>query len=160
MTIKRVYEGGSDSGGPQLVGRWRYTLTGPDGAVKDERVGTNVVCTNGKEFLASFLASAAAAASTFTCRYVAIGTDSTAETAANTALGTELARVSGVVSYASGCIYRVTATFAAGTGTGAIAEYGIFSSSTGGTLLNRDTESVINKGASDTLTATCELTIS
>jgi hypothetical protein len=156
--VTRVY--GEDEAGAKLVGRWRYTLTGPDGAIKDERVGTNVVCTNGKEFLASFLYSAAVAASTMTCRYVAIGTDATAEAAANTALGTELARVSGVVSYVSGAIYRVTGTFAAGTGTGAIAEYGIFSSSTGGTLLNRDTEAVITKGAADTLTATCELTIS
>lgn len=157
--VTRVY-GESDAKGLTMSGRWRYVLTGPDGAVKDERTGTNVVCTNGKEFLASFLYSAAVAASTFTCRYVAIGTDATAEAAADTALGTELARVSGIVSYVSNQIYRVTATFAAGTGTGAIAEYGIFSSSAAGTMLNRDTEAVINKGASDTLTATCELTIS
>jgi len=156
--VTRVY--GDDSKGVQLQGRWRYVLTGPDGTVKDDRVGTNIVCTNGKEFLASFLYSAAVAPSTFTCRYVAIGTDSSAESAANTALGTELARVSGVVSYLSGQIYRVTGTFAAGTGTGAIVEYGVFSSATAGTMLNRDTEAVINKGASDTLTATCELTIS
>lgn len=157
MTLDRVY---GDEKGVALRGRWTYVLAGPDGAEKDRRVGTNVVCTNGKEFLASFLYSAAVAASTFTCRYVAIGTDATAEAAANTALGTELARVSGVVSYVSNQIYRITATFAAGTGTGAIAEYGVFSSSTGGTMLNRDTEAVINKAAGDTLTAQCELTIS
>lgn len=146
--------------GIQLQGRWSATLLGPDGAVKQRVQGDNVVCTNGKEFLASFLYSSAVAAATFTCRYVAIGTDTTAEAAGNTALGTELARVSGVVSYVSNQIYRVTATFAAGTGTGAIAEYGVFSSSTGGTMLNRDTEAVINKGASDTLTVQCDLTIS
>ena len=152
--MDRVY------GGVSLKGRWKATLQGPDGAVKQQVQGSNVVCTNGKEFLASFLYSAAAAASTFTCKYVAIGTDSTAEAAANTALGTEVARHTGTVSYVSGQIYRVSATFAAGTGTGAIVEYGILSSSTGGTLLNRDTESVINKGASDTLTVTCDLTLS
>lgn len=144
----------------ELVGRWKVVLRGPDGQVKEERTGINVVCTNGKEFLASLLYSAAAAASTNTVRYVAVGTDSTAEAAANTALGTELARVSGVVSYVSGAIYRVTGTFPAGTGTGAIVEYGVFSSSTGGTMLNRDTEAVINKGASDSLEATCDLTLS
>ena len=157
MSINRVY---GDSKGLALSGRWTYVLTGPDGAEKDRRTGTNVVCTNGKEFLASFLYSAAVAASTFTCRYVAIGTDATAEAAANTALGTELARVSGVVSYVSGQIYRLTGTFPAGTGTGAIVEYGVFSSLTAGTLLNRDTEAVINKGAGDTLQASCELTLS
>jgi hypothetical protein len=146
--------------GVALKGQWTATLRGPDGAVKQQVQGSNVVCTNGKEFLASFLYSAAAAPSTFTCRYVAIGTDATAEAAANTALGVESARVSGIVSYVSNQMYRVTGTFAAGTGTGAIVEYGIFSSSTGGTLLNRDTESVINKGAGDELTVRCDLTIS
>lgn len=146
--------------GVALKGRWRATLQGPDGGVKQVIEGDNVVCTNGKEFLASFLSSAAAGASTFTMKYVGIGTDSTAEAAANTALGTELARQTGTASYVSNQIYRVTATFAAGTGTGAIVEYGLFSSSTGGTLLNRDTESVVNKGASDTLTVQCDLTIS
>lgn len=143
-----------------LKGRWKMVLTDADGAVKQTVEGNNVICTNGKEFLARFLASAAAAASTFTCRYMAVGTDATAEAAANTALGTELARVSGVVSYVSNQIYKVTATFAAGTGTGAIVEYGLFSSSTGGTMLSRDTEAVINKGASDTLTAVCNITLS
>jgi hypothetical protein len=154
MTHEKVYKGVA------LEGQWALTLRGPDGAVKQQVQGDNVVCTNGKEFLASFLYSAAAAASTFTCKYVAIGTDATGELAANTALGTELARHTGTVSYVSGQIYRVTATFAAGTGTGAIAEYGILSSSTGGTLLNRDTEAVINKGASDSLEVRCDLTIS
>lgn len=148
------------SDGVKLVGRWRYELSGPDGALKDFRVGTNVVCTNGKEFLASFLYSAAVAASTFTCKYVAIGTDATAEAAGQTALFTESARHTGTVSYVSNQIYQVTATFAAGVGTGAIVEYGILSSATGGTLLARDTEAVINKGASDVLTVTAQFTLS
>ena len=143
-----------------LKGMWTKELRGPDGELKQRLVGPNVVCTNGKEFLASFLYSASVAASTFTMKYIAVGTDSTAEAAANTALGTELARHTATVSYVSNQIYRLTATFAAGTGTGAIVEYGCFSSSTGGTMLARDTESVINKGASDTLTVTAEFTLS
>jgi hypothetical protein len=148
------------SDGVKLVGRWRQELRGPDGAMKDFRVGTNVVCTNGKEFLASFLQSAAAAASTFTCRYVAIGTDSTAEAAAQTALFTESARQTGTASYLSGAIYQVTATFGTGVGVGAIVEYGLFSSNTAGTMLARDTEAVINKGANDTLTVVAQFTLS
>jgi hypothetical protein len=143
----------------QLVGRWNFILRGPNGEIKKKVNGKNVVCDNGKEFLASFLNSAAAAASTFTMKYVAIGTDSTSEAASNTALGTELSRHTGTVSYVSNQIYRVTATFATGSGTGAIVEYGIFSSNTGGTMFNRDTESVINKGANDTLEVTADLTI-
>ncbi len=144
----------------KLVGRWEAVLRGPNGEVKDSVKGKNVVCTNGKEFLASFLSSANAAAATFTMGYIAIGTDSTAEAAGNTALGTELSRHTGTVSYVSNQIYQVKATFATGSGTGAIAEYGLFSSNTAGTMLSRDTESVINKGANDTLTVTAQLTIS
>jgi hypothetical protein len=143
-----------------IKGRWKATLTGPDGTLKQEVQGNNVVVTNGKEFLASFLYSAAVAASTFTMRYVAIGSDSTAEAASNVALGTELARHTGTVSYVSGQIYQITATFGAGLGTGTIVEYGLFSSSTAGTMLARDTEGAIAKGAGDTLTVTAQFTIS
>jgi hypothetical protein len=145
--------------GMKLRGRWKATLES-GGVVKQVVEGDNVICTNGKEFLASFLSSAAAAASTFTCKYVAIGSDSTGEAAGNTALGTELARHTGTVSYVSGCIYQVTATFASGTGTGNVYEYGLLSSSTGGTLLSRDTETLIAKGASDSLTTVLQITIS
>lgn len=141
-----------------LNGRWTaYLYRGNDLVQTVE--GPNVVCTNGKEFLASFLYSAAAAASTFTCKYVAIGTDSTGEAAGNTALGTEVARTTGTASYVSNQIYQVTATFPSGTGTGAIVEYGLLSSSTAGTLLSRDTESVVNKGANDTLVTVVRITV-
>lgn len=164
MSFEPVYgpksKDGEEDNRVAIHGRWKKVLRGPDGQVKQVVEGTNVICTNGKEWLASFLNSAAAAAATFTMRYVAIGTDSTAEAASNTALGTEAARHTGTVSYVSNQIYQVTATFAAGAGTGAIVEYGLFSSSSAGTMLARDTESVINKGASDSLTVTAQLTLS
>lgn len=144
----------------RMKGEWFITLYGQDGRVKDRKQGFNVVTTVGKEFLASFLSSACAGAATFTGKYIAIGSDSTAEAVGNTALGTELGRQTGTASYISGQIFQVTATFAAGSGTGAIYEYGLFSSSTGGTLIARDTEAVINKGASDTLTVVAQLTVS
>ncbi len=145
----------------RLSGHWRCILHRGN-AVVQEVAGKNVVTTNGKDFLAAFLNAAAGGAATFTMRYVAVGTDATAEAAAQTALGAELARVSGVVSYVSGAIYQVTATFASGVGTGAIVEYGLFSTltSSAGTMLTRDTESVINKGANDTLTVVHQITLS
>lgn len=144
----------------QLVGKFFIELYGPDGDLIDYREGQNVVCTNGKEALASLLNAAAAAATTNTFRYIAIGSDSTAEAAANTALGTELSRHTGTVSYVSNQIYQVKATFATGSGTGSVVEYGLMNSNTGGTMLSRDTESAVNKGANDTLTVTYQLTIS
>lgn len=143
-----------------LRGKWFVKLWGPDGELKEEREGYNVITTNGKEALASLLAAGAASATTNTFKYVAIGSDSTAEAAANTALGTELGRHTGTVSYVSNAIYQVTATFATGSGTGGIYEYGLLNSNAGGTMLSRDTENLINKGASDTLTVTCQITLS
>ncbi len=144
----------------EMQGRYFATLYGPDGAFKQSVCGHNVVTSVGKEFLASFLKSAALAAATFTAKYLAIGTDTTAESASDTAMNTEVSRHTGTVSYVSNQILQVTATFAAGSGTGAITEYGLFSSNTAGTMLSRDIEAVINKGASDTLTVVYQMTFS
>ncbi len=144
----------------KLQGRYFATLYGPDGVIKDRRVSDNVVTTVGKEWLASLLSSGAAAASTNTAKYAAIGTDATTEVVGNTGLGTEVSRHTGTVSYVSGAIYQVTATFAAGSGTGDIVEYGIYTSSSAGTLISRSTKSSIAKGASDTLTVVFQLTLS
>ncbi len=155
--MKRVYDSSRDI---RLVGKYTAELYDSEGRLKQKIVSDNVVCTNGKEFLASFLYSAALAASTNTCKYLAIGSDSTAEAASNTALGTELSRTTGTVSYVSNQIYQIKATFATGSGTGNIYEYGVFSSSSGGTLLSRTTKALITKGATDTLAVTYQLTIS
>jgi hypothetical protein len=144
----------------RIVGRWETRLYGPDGNVKDVQSGSNVVTTVGKDALAVFLNSAAAGATTFTVKYVGIGTGVTTETAADTQLNTEISRTTGTVSYITSQIYQVTATFAAGVGTGAITEYGLFNSSSVGTMYARYTKSVINKGASDTLTVTAQITMS
>lgn len=143
----------------EILGHWEMKLFGPDGKLKQREAGQNVITTNGKEFLARYLTSAATT-STNTLRFIAIGTGSTPESASDTALGGELARASGSVTYTSGAIYEVAATFAAGTGTGAIAEYGLLNTSTGGTLFSRDTETVINKGAGDELQVTTKITLS
>lgn len=145
----------------KLVGRWYITLYGPDNEIKEYRQGKNVITEDGTSFVAAFLNSAAAAASTFTMNYIGIGTDSTAKASSNTALGVELDRALATMSNVTGSIYRMTATFACGaTSAGAIAEYGVFDSTTGGTMLSRDTESVINKGVNDDLVVVQELTIS
>jgi len=142
-------------------GKFYVYLYGPDGSLKEKRQGYNVVTTVGKEFMASFLYSAAVAASTFTCKYIAIGSGQVPEATSDTAMGTELARVAAsTVSYVSGQVLQMTATFATGVGTGSIYEYGVLSSLTVGTLLARDSESVITKGANDTLTVVYQITLS
>ncbi len=142
-----------------IKGHWEMKLYGPNGFLKEVRSGQNVITTVGKEMLARYLLSATTSGAN-TLKYIAIGTGATAEAAGDTALGAELARTTGTVTYTSGAIYEVLATFAAGTGTGAIAEYGLLNSSAAGTLFSRDTETVINKGAGDILTVTTKVTFS
>jgi len=144
--------------GLKLEGRWFVTLYGPDGEVKEKREGINTITTGGLSALVQHLASAVAAATTFTHRYIAIGSDNTAETSADTALGTELARHTGTVSQIDGGIYQVTATFPSGTGTGNVYEYGLLDSNTAGTLFSRDTEGLITKGANDDLVVITQIT--
>lgn len=141
-------------------GVWTACVYGPDGKLKTSMTGTNVVTTNGKDFLASFLVSAAAAASTFTVKYLAVGTGTTPETASDTALVAEVIRTTGTVTHNGTGVYQVVGSFGTGSATGAITEYGLFSSSTAGTMLARDTESVVNVGSSDTLTVTAQITLS
>ena len=52
------------------------------------------------------------------------------------------------------------ASFGAGEGTGAITEAGLFNAVTGGTMLCRTVFSVVNKGASDSMTITWTVTVS
>lgn len=148
------------SGYFKVIGRWETKLFGPNGELKDIQSGPNIVTTVGKDAMAVFLNSAAAAATTFTTRYIAIGTGTTPETVADTTLGTELSRSTGTVSYVTSQIYQITATFATGSGTGAITEYGLFNSNSAGVMYARYTKSVINKGALDTLTVTAQITLS
>jgi len=143
----------------QVVGHWKAVLSGSDGRIKQVVENRNVICTNGKEWLANFIYSAAATASTFTMKYIAVGTGSTAETAADTALNTESIRQTGTVSYVSNQIWQVTATFATGSGTGNLTEFGLFSSSTGGTMFARFTRTAINKTSTDTLVVTAQITL-
>ena len=80
--------------------------------------------------------------------------------ASDTALGTEAARVSLTSTTVTSNAVAYVASFAAGTGTGAITEAGILNASSGGTLLCRTVFSVVNKAASDSMTITWTVTIS
>ena len=144
----------------RIIGRWETKLYGPDGKLKDTQSGNNVVTTVGKDALAVFLGSAVTGATTFTVKYIALGTGVTTETAGDTALNTEIIRTTGTGSYVNPQIFQIVATFATGSGTGAITEYGLFNSNSAGIMYARYTKSVINKGANDTLTVTAQITLS
>lgn len=116
----------------------------------------NLVVTVGKNFVASRMVGATPAVMS----HMAIGTGATAAAAGDTTLQTEAARVALTSGTASTNVATYVATFPAGTGTGAITEAGILNASSGGTLLARTVFSVINKGASDSMTITWTVTAS
>lgn len=116
----------------------------------------NLVVTAGKGYVASRMKDASATAMS----HMAIGSGSTAAAASQTALGTELGRVSLTSTSVSGAVVTYVATFAAGTGTGAVTEAGLFNASSSGTMLCRTVFSVVNKGANDSMTITWTVTVS
>jgi len=128
-------------------------------AVNDEVVQetNNLVVTAGKEWVADRMADA-----NTVMTHMAIGTGSTAAAAGDTALGTQTDRnaltVSGGTVTANAIAYACT--WAAGDGTGAITEAGIFDASSGGDMLARTVFSVVNKGAADSMTITWTITVS
>lgn len=115
----------------------------------------NLVVTAGKNFIASRMTGSTTAMS-----HMAIGSTNTAAAAGDTGLGGELGRVALSSSSTTGAVTTYSATFPAGTGTGAVVEAGIFNASSSGTMLCRTTFAVVNKGANDTLTITWQITIS
>jgi hypothetical protein len=108
----------------------------------------------------NFLASAVIGSSTSPFNAIAIGTGTTAASTSDTALQTELTRAAFTTSSVSTNVVTLSNTYAAGTGTGAVTEAGIFNNSTsGGTMLSHVVFSAVNKGASDTLTINWTITV-
>ena len=138
----------------KVTGELKITVTKPDGNVH-ETVVPNIVVTDGKEYIASRMKDASATAMS----HMAIGTGSTAAASGDAALGNEAGRVALTSTTVTSNAVAYVATFAAGTGTGAITEAGIFNASSSGTLLCRTVFSVINKGAADTLGITWTVTV-
>lgn len=127
-------------------------------ALNDEVVQEvdNLVVTAGKGYVASRMKDATATAMS----HMAIGSGTTNPAASDTALETELGRVALTSTTVSSAVVTYVATFAAGTGTGAVTEAGILNASSSGTLLCRTEFSVVNKGSSDSMTITWTVTVS
>jgi hypothetical protein len=106
----------------------------------------NVVTNGGRdELVDEFDAATAAGFDLTTFNFHGLGTGSTAEAAADTALVTELTteynpnstRATGVQTQPTSDVYRTVATNTLDSGTPTIAEHGIFSANAAGTLWDR-----------------------
>ena len=127
-------------------------------ALNDEVVQEvdNLVVTAGKGYVASRMKDASATAMS----HMAIGSGTTNPAAGDTAPETQLGRVSLTSTAVSGAVVTYVATFAAGTGTGAVTDADILNASSGGTMLCRTELNVVNKGSSDSMTVTLTVTVS
>ena len=140
----------------KVVGKLKIELFSADGVLKDTRIQDNLIVTQGKYGIADqLLAATTIPAPT----HMGVGSSATAPAVGDvsvTALGT---RVAFDTKTRSNNIVTMVATFAAGNGTGAIVEAGIFNAITAATMYSRIVFAAINKGASDTLQLTWTYTI-
>ncbi len=137
-----------------------YRLYGPDGKLKDIRHVSNLIVNGGFDLICDSIGKSTSRPAV--TEYIAIGTGSTAAAATQTLLVTENARQIATYAHTVGTkVYTLVTTFAAGTGTGAIVESGMFNVVTANTatMLNRQTFAVINKGALDSLQVTWTVTL-
>ena len=144
-----------------LKGRIRFELKDENGNIKQVVEKDNTFMAVGDAHVADQLAETPSEAK---MGWIAIGTGSTPFTTGSTTLNKELDRNALAAGYpeqgAAGDDNDVKykSTWAAGDGTGALTEAGIFNSSIAGTMLAASTYPVINKSASDTLTITWTVT--
>lgn len=142
-----------------MKGRLDIVVYDADGNIKDQREVPNIVTTAGKTFIASRIAGA----SSNVMGWMEVGTDNTAAAVGQTALIAPVSLSRTALSVSGGTpstnTVQFACTFGAGTGTGALTEAGVFNASSSGTMLCRTVFSVINKGASDTMTITWTVTV-
>jgi hypothetical protein len=116
----------------------------------------NLVVTAGKGYVASRMKDTTAGAMS----HMAVGTDSTAAAAGDTALGAESGRVALTSSTVSGNVITYVASFPAGTATAALTEAAITNASSGGTMLCRTVYATVNKSSSDSMSISWSITAS
>ena len=139
----------------KVTGQVSIVVTGKDGQVKDQREIKNLVVTAGKAFIAARMVGTPTAMS-----HMALGSGSTAAAVGDTALGSELGRVALASATSAAAVVTYTASFPAGTATGAVVEAGTFNDPTTGTMLCRTVFAVVNKGADDAMSVTWAITVS
>lgn len=138
-------------------GELHIVLRDEAGNVTQEVTVPNLVVTTGLAYIASRMKDATATAMT----HMGVGAGTVDPVVGDTALGTALgARIALTSTIVTANAVEYIATFAAGSGTGAVTEAGIFNALTSGTMLCRTEFAVINKGASDSMTITWTVTVS
>lgn len=131
---------------PTARGALNIKLFDENGSLKAERDIDNLLVTTGLAWMAARFVGTPTAMS-----HMAVGSGVVAPALANTTLGTELGRAVLTAQTSATNVSTFSSTFAAGVGTGAVTEAGIFNAAAAGTMLNRATFAVMNKGALDVM---------
>jgi hypothetical protein len=139
-----------------IKGELTISVFDRDGNLKEAKKVPNLVVTVGKNYIASRMVGTSATVMS----HMAIGTGTGSPIVGDTTLGTSAYRAALSTFTASTNTVTATATFAAGNGTGAITEAGIFNDSSAGTMLCRTTFPVVNKAAGDSIAITWVITVS
>lgn len=135
----------------KVSGKLTIRVFGADGRLKDEFVEKNLLVSTGLAYIASRMKDGAATPMT----HMALGSSSTAAAAGQTQLGSQLgSRVALTATTVAANEVEYTATFAAGEGTGAVVEAGIFNAASGGTMLCRTVFGLKTKEAGDSFAMT------
>jgi len=130
-----------------------FILRDKNGKIKQREAIHNTVEAAGKNAIADQLLASPTLSKP---GWMAVGTG----TGGTTALATELVRVALTSKTRSTNVVTMQGDYAAGVGTGAITEAGIFDAASVGNMYTYSSFSTINKGASDTLSIIWTLTIS
>jgi hypothetical protein len=138
-----------------VKGNLEVILLDETGKQKDYRKVNNLVVAVGKDVIASRLVGNSLAVMS----HMAVGSSSTAAATSQTALGTELGRVSLDSTTRATNTITYVATFPAGTGTGSITEAGILNAGTTGNMLCRTVFGVVTKASGDTVVITWNVTV-
>lgn len=140
----------------KATGELKIVLRDKDGNIKYEKNEKNLVVSVGKEFIASRMIGTA----DNVMSHMAVGTNNTTPASGHTALLGEIGRAALVSSTTLNNVVTYSAMFAAGVGTGALTEAGIFNATPAGKMLSRTVFSVVNKEADDSLSINWQITIS
>jgi|SRR6478609_10126923 len=136
----------------QLMVNMRARLYDIEGNLKEARDVKNTVTAAG---LAGIMDQLVAAPSLTKATHMGVGTGTPTGTALQTEIGTRDALDA---KTRSGAVVTHVSTFAAGNGTGAITEAGVFDAATTGNMWMSASFAAINKAAGDTLVITWTLT--
>ena len=141
----------------KIDGVMKGVLTHADGS-KTEIIRHNLIVAGGFDFICEAMGSANRPDN---MAYIAVGEGTDEASAGQTTLSKEINRQQAEYDHTAGTkMFTLKAKFSEGIGTGALTEAGGFNARSGGTMLDRVTFAVVNKGADDTFEATFQFTLS